>query len=51
MHIQLPITVKLTFQYRVGDFLKSTLHWYIPVSLSLTPNKDKTAVGVDSALN
>ena len=39
------MTSNLTFQYLVGDFLKSTLHRYVPASSAVIPINDSTAVG------
>ena len=41
----LPITFRCTFQYLVGDFLKSTRHLYVPASSAFIPRSDSTAVG------
>ena len=44
------MTDRWTFQYLVGDLLKSTLHLYVPASFSVMPSNDKTAVGADLEL-
>ena len=41
----LPMTSRWTFQYLVGDLLKSTRHLYVPASPALIPISVSTAVG------